>query len=197
MTVTTGMAYADVFRPEEQNRGIAYDVTLVLAGSLLLALSAQIAFPLPFSPVPVTGQTFAVLMLAALYGRKRGVATMLAYLGEGAAGLPVFAQGLSGPAVLSGPTGGYLAGFVAAAFVVGWLAEMGWDRRSWTTFLAMVIGNLVIYAFGVTWLTHFLGMSGAIDAGLTPFLVGDLAKILLAMVALPAGWRILLALRGE
>lgn len=195
MTFMTGMAYADMLRPQEQNRGIAYDVALVLAGSLLLALSAQVAFPLPFSPVPVTGQTFAVLMLAALYGRKRAVATMLAYLGEGSAGLPVFAQGLSGPAVLSGPTGGYLAGFVAAAFVVGWLAEMGWDRRAWTTFAAMVAGNLVIYVFGVTWLTRFLGLSSAIDAGLIPFLVGDLAKILLAMVALPAGWRILMGMR--
>jgi biotin transport system substrate-specific component len=170
--------------------GVAREIVLVLGGALLIALAAQIRIALPFSPVPVTGQTFAVLLLGALYGRTRGVATVLAYLGLGAVGFPVFAGGAAGAARLVGPTAGYLAGFVAAAFVVGALAERGWDRRPWTTAAAMVIGSLVIYAAGVVWLSRFVGWDKVFATGVLPFLAGDAAKIVLATALLPVGWKV-------
>jgi biotin transport system substrate-specific component len=185
------MTAADILRPTARRAALAYDVTLVLAGSLLVALSAQVAIWLPFSPVPVTGQTFAVLLVGMLLGGRLGVLSLLAYLTEGAAGMPVFAGGALGPAYMIGPTGGYLVGFVAAAFAVGWLAERGWDRRMITTALAMIAGSLLIYACGVAWLSTFIGLDRAITVGCTPFLAGDVVKIVLAMALLPAGWRLL------
>ncbi len=164
---------------------------LLLSASLLVALAARVTIPLPFSPVPITGQTFAVLLVGALLGRRMGALAMLAYLAEGAAGLPVFAGGVGGPAVLVGPTAGYLYGFVAAALVVGWLCERGWDRRPVTAALAMLAGNAVIYLFGLPWLALFIGPERVLAAGLLPFIPGDLLKLLLATLALPAGWRLL------
>ena len=164
---------------------------LVLGFSLLNALAAQITIPLPFSPVPITAQTFAVLLTGALLGSQLGAAALVAYLAEGLAGLPVFSAGRGGPAHLLTPTGGYLIGFVAAAYVVGWLAERGWDRRFWTAALAMVLGNLVIYAFGVAWLANFVGPFQAVAVGLVPFVAGDILKIALATILLPTGWRII------
>jgi biotin transport system substrate-specific component len=186
------MTYADVFRPAERQRGLIYDLGLVLAASLLIAVSAQVSFYFPFSPVPVSGQTFGVLLVGALLGSKRGFSAVVVYLAEGAMGLPVFAGGAAGAAVLAGPTGGYLVGFAVAAYLVGWLAERGWDRRFVMTILMMVLGNLVIYALGVTRLAMILGDFGtAITAGLVPFIVGDLLKIALATALLPTGWRFL------
>lgn len=170
--------------------GIIREVVLVLAGSLLIALTAQIQVILPFSPVPVTGQTFGVLLLAALYGSRRGPATVLAYLALGSVGLPVFAGGAAGPARLLGPTAGYLVGFVAAAFVVASLAERGWDRRPATTAASMVLGNLVIYTVGALWLSRFVGWDQVLSAGVIPFLAGDGIKIALATLLLPAAWRL-------
>ena len=183
--------YADILRPQEQQKSWAYDALLVLGGSLLIAASAQLAIHVPFSPVPITGQTFAVIFLAALFGSRRGAATVLAYLAEGAAGMPVFAGGTGGLPVFAGPTAGYLLGFIVAAFVVGMLAERGWDRRVGTTIAAMIAGNAIIYLFGVIWLSTLLGLSGAITAGLTPFLIGDVMKITLAAALLPTGWKLL------
>jgi biotin transport system substrate-specific component len=171
--------------------GIVRELALLLAGSLLIALSAQLRFVLPFSPVPITGQTFAVLLVGALYGSKRGAATVLTYLGLGAMGLPVFAGGSLGIARLVGPTAGYLVGFLAAAFVVGLLSERGWDRKPWTTAVSMIVGNLIIYAAGVLWLSRFVGWQAVLGAGVLPFLVGDALKIGLAMLLLPAGWTLI------
>jgi biotin transport system substrate-specific component len=171
--------------------GVAREVVLVLGGAILIALAAQIQIPLPFSPVPVTGQTFAVLLLGALYGSKRGAATVLTYLVLGTVGFPVFAGGAAGAARLMGPTAGYLVGFIAAAFVVGALAERGWDRRPWTTAGAMILGNLIVYAVGVAWLARFVGWDKVLATGVLPFLAGDALKIALAMLLLPAGWRLL------
>ncbi|MGQ9848864.1 MAG: biotin transporter BioY [Aggregatilineaceae bacterium] len=185
------MTYADVLRPSTRRYALLYDATLVIAGSLLVALLAQFAVPLPFSPVPVTGQTLAVLMVGMLLGSRRGGLALLTYLAEGAMGLPVLAGGAAGLARLTGPTGGYLIGFVAAAFLVGWLAERGWDRRPETTLLAMLLGNAVIYAFGLPWLAHFVGTERVLSLGLLPFLAGDLGKALLAMALLPWGWQLL------
>lgn len=187
--------YSDVFRP--QTRLLAYELLLLVGATLVIALSAQVSIRLWFTPVPITGQTFAVLLVGTLLGSKRGAAALLTYLTQGLAGMPVFANGTSGWAILSGPTGGYLVGFVAAAFVTGWLAERGWDRRVWTTALAMLMGNIVIYACGLTWLAKFVGTAHVLEAGLTPFLTGDALKIALAAGLLPGGWKLLALLRGE
>jgi biotin transporter BioY len=139
----------------------------------------------------VTGQTFAVLLVGALLGSRRGALALITYLLEGAAGLPFFAEASGGLGVITGPTGGYLAGFIVAAFVVGWLAERGWDRRAETTALAMLAGNAAIYLFGLPWLARIVGGENVLAYGLFPFLVGDAIKIVLAMFLLPAGWRVI------
>jgi biotin transport system substrate-specific component len=191
MAATT--TFADVFRPCEKKHAHIYDIALIFAGSLLLAVSAQIAVPLPFSPVPVTGQTFAVLFLGFLLGPKRAVFSVLLYLGQGLAGMPVFAAvPKAGLPVLLGPSGGYIIGFVPAAFLTGLLAQFGWDRRIWTTVLAMSLGNIVIYTFGLLWLTLLTGFSyNTLSFGLYPFIPGDILKIALAAVMLPGGWKLL------
>jgi len=165
---------------------IIRDLALVVGFSVLTALSAQIAFYI--GPVPITGQTFAVLLAGALLGSRRGALSQLTYLGVGAMGAPIFAGWHGGIGVLMGPTGGYLIGFVAAAFVVGFLAERGWDRRFWSMALAMLIGNIVIYAFGLPWLANFVPSGSVLAAGLYPFIPGDLTKLVLATIALPSGW---------
>jgi biotin transport system substrate-specific component len=168
---------------------LAWKVVLVLAGSALIALAAQLRIALPFSPVPVTGQTFAVLLVAAALGRL-GVVSLAAYLAEGAVGLPVFAGGATGLAYMSGPTGGYLVGFVLAAAIVGYAAERQWDRRLATSLLAMLAGEVVIYACGVAWLAQFPLPVSPLQAGLVPFIPGDLFKMILAALALPGAWRL-------
>lgn len=183
--------YADLFRPAARQQTRIYDAALVLGGSVAVALSAQVALRLPFSPVPVTLQTLAVLLIGALLGSKRGALSLIAYLAEGAAGLPVFAGGASGPAYMTGPTGGYLLGFVVAAYITGRLAESGWDRRALSTALAMLLGNAVIYLCGLAWLAHFTGAARAPELGLYPFLAGDVVKLIAAVVLLPSGWKIL------
>ncbi|HJU74052.1 MAG TPA: biotin transporter BioY [Gemmatimonadaceae bacterium] len=171
------------------NASIVRDAILVLGGSLLIALSAQLVIPLPFSPVPITGQTFAVLLLAALLGSKRGLATIVTYLALGLFGLPVFAGGAAGIARLVGPTAGYLMGYLPAAFVVGSLSERGWDRRLWSTALTMIVGNAIIYLTGALWLQAFVGPGGVLETGVLPFIPGDLLKIALATLILPLTWR--------
>jgi biotin transport system substrate-specific component len=167
--------------------GVGLQVALVVAGSLLLAVAAQIKIPL--WPVPVTAQTLVVLLLGALLGSRLGVAAVLLYLAQGAMGLPVFAGGGGGAAALVGPTAGYLAGFVVAVFLVGKLCERGWDRKVGTAVLAMLLGNLTIYLFGLLWLSRFVGADLVLSTGLLPFIPGDILKIVLAAILLPAGWR--------
>jgi len=181
---------ADVFRPCDRARGMIFDAIIVICGSLLVGLSAQIKIYLPFGPVPVTGQTFAVLILGALLGSRRGALTMIAYIAEGATGLPVFACGI-GPAVLIGPTGGFLIGFIAAAYAVGKLAEFGWDRKISAAIAAMFVGEAILYFFGVCWLAILTNTRTALMTGLYPFIVGDILKVALAAAVLPAGWKLL------
>jgi biotin transport system substrate-specific component len=176
---------------------IQWRVLLPVAGSLLIAIAAQFQIPLPFSPVPVTGQTFAVLLVGAALGARLGAGAVALYVIEGLAGLPVFAGGASGLARLSGPTGGYLVGFVLAAILVGALAERGWDRRIWSTGLAMLLGMVVIYLCGLAWLARFVPAAGLLQAGLYPFIAGDLYKLVLATLALPTAWRIVPAMIGR
>lgn len=168
-------------------------VVLAVLGTALLALSAKLK--VPFYPVEQTMQTFVVLVIGMAYGWRLGVATILLYLAEGAAGLPVFTgtpeKGI-GIAYMMGPTGGYLMGFVLAAGLCGWLAERGWDRHIATTAAAMLLGNLVIYAPGLPWLGFALGWDNPIlEWGLTRFLLGDLAKLALAAAILPFVWKLL------
>jgi biotin transport system substrate-specific component len=183
---------AGVLRPCNKASAGLYDIALIVGGSLLIGLSAQVAVGLPFSPVPVTGQTFAVLMAGLLLGARRGSLCVLVYLVQGIAGLPVFAAApKAGPAVLLGPTGGYLIGFLAAAYLTGLLAERGWDRHVFTTILAMTVGNAVIYLCGLIWLSMLAGIKAAVVTGLLPFVAGDILKLALAAAILPTGWKIL------
>jgi len=168
---------------------LLWKLVLVLVGSALIALAAQVRIPLPFSPVPVTGQTFAVLLVAAALGRL-GLGSVIAYLAEGAIGLPVFAGGGSGVATMVGPTGGYLIGFALAAAVVGSAAERGWDRHLATALMAMLLGEIAIYVCGLAWLARFALPVPLLDAGLLPFIPGDLFKMVLAALALPSAWRL-------
>ena len=179
------MTLAHVFRPATRNHSIVYDGALIVGGSLFIALAAQVTVLLPFSPVPVTGQTFAVLLIGLLYGSRRGLATVAAYLTEGLAGLPVFAGATGGFVHLVGPTGGYLLGFAVAAYAVGLLAERGWTVGVFRAALAMTLGNVVIYSLGAAWLAVFAGVQAALAAGVLPFLVGDVTKIVLGATLLP------------
>lgn len=192
-------------------RGIAFDVGLVVLGSLVVAGLAQVTVHLRF--VPVTGQTLGVLLVGAALGSTRGGLALALYLSEGAAGLPVFAEGTGGIdyLILRDPlhvTGGYLWGFLLAGVLVGFLAERGWDRRPGSALGAMFLGNAVIYVIGLPWLAASLGIPvmdaaatpcdlttaagcDAMELGLHPFVVGDAIKLLVAAGALPAAWRLL------
>ena len=173
----------------DQNLTLMHRIALVIAGSALIALSAHIK--VPFYPVPVTMQTMVILLIGMTYGSRLGALTVLAYLAEGAMGLPVFAGG-AGLAYMAGPTGGYLFGFLISAFVLGNLAERGWGKTWQTTAAAMVIGNLVIYTFGVIWLSNIIGsFDKGLQFGLLPFIYGDILKIVIAMAALPFAWKAL------
>jgi biotin transport system substrate-specific component len=185
------ITYADMIRPRIITNRTVYNAILVLAASLLLALSAQIAIPLPFTPVPVTAQTFAVLFLAALLGRKRAVYAVALYLIQGASGLPVFAGGNAGIVYLTGMTGGYLIGFLPAAYLCGFLAERKWDRHYVTASILFASGSAVILLCGVFWLALYTSLEFALQAGLYPFVIADLIKIIIALVSLPSGWKII------
>lgn len=182
-TVARFPVFSQVFWPESS---LAQTILLMLAGSWLIALMAQIQLPL--WPVPVTGQTFGVLFIAALLGSRRGAGSVVLYLMQGAMGLPFFAAGRAGTAVFIGPTVGYLVGFILAAYLVGWLAERGWDRQVGTAVFAMILGNLAIYACGLLWLARFMPMEQLFAAGLLPFIPGDILKIVLAALVLPSSW---------
>jgi biotin transport system substrate-specific component len=167
------------------------DAVLVAGFAAFTGLAAQVVVKLPFTPVPITGQTFAVLLGGAALGWRRALAGMLLYLAVGLTPwVPWFAEGNGGTDTLQAPSFGYLVGFVAAATLVGWLAGRGWDRTPPRTILTMVAGNLVIYAFGVPWLMESVGVDLAtgLELGVRPFLAGDALKILLAAGLLPGAW---------
>jgi biotin transport system substrate-specific component len=166
--------------------GLLRDIACIGIGALLTAWLTRIEIPL--MPVPITGQTLAVLLVGALLGSKRGALSMIVYLGSGLMGAPVFSNAGWGLHHLSGPTGGYLVGFVSAAFFVGWLSERGWDRKVLTTVFAMILGMVVIYLMGCLWLLHFVGWEAVLRVGVFPFLIGDGLKIAIAAMALPSGW---------
>ena len=203
--------------------GVWRDSILVLGGSFAIALAAQLSVPLlgegvnhplaavlaslyaalgvplPSTPVPLTGQTFAVLLVGALLGGRLAFLSLVAYLCEGLAGLPVFALARNAwspslaPGVpwILGPTAGYLFALPLAAYAVGRLAERGWDRRLPTAALAMALGNAIILALGLLWLSGYVGLANAVPMGLLPFLPGDALKLLAAALLLPSGWAVL------
>lgn len=175
------------------SRAILRDVAFVVGGAVLTAAAAQVAFTMPWSPVPYTLQTAAVLLAGTALGLRRGLAAMALYVLAGMVGLPVFSDHGSGVAWLLGPTGGYLVGFLLAGALVGRLAERGWDRSIAKTALLMILGNLVIYAIGVPVLAASAGLSAgvAIDKGALVFLPWDAAKVVLAAGLLPLAWRLL------
>jgi biotin transport system substrate-specific component len=165
------------------------EALLILAGVLMLAGLAQVEILLPFTPVPITGQTFGVLLIGAAYGSKRGAAAMIAYIAAGALGLPFFSGGGSGLRILTGATAGYLAGFVVAAYVIGLLCERGLERSVRTSLIPFLAGTLIIYLFGVAWLSHIVGgPAKAVTLGVLPFLIGDSIKLVAASLVLPAAW---------
>ena len=175
-------------------RRTAVTIASMFGFALLTAFAAQIAIPLPFTPVPITGQTFVVLLSGAALGSWAGAGSQTLYLLMGAVGLPFFADASGGWSVVTGATGGYLVGFVAAAWVVGFLAERKQDRNVWSAIPAFLAGNAVIYLFGVPWLLYSVeGITTweqALIAGFVPFIIGDMIKIGLAGVLLPTAWKL-------
>lgn len=174
-------------------RRLVTDATLVLGFAALTALAAQVSFRLPWTPVPITGQTFAVLMAGAVLGMSRGLTSQLIYIAVGAMGLPVYAGSEGGWHAATGATGGYLLGFALAAAVVGRLSDRHQDRHLLTSIPAMLAGSAIVYALGVPWLAWSLDVSGtkAIELGMAPFLIGDALKLIAAGALTPVAWRLI------
>lgn len=195
-------ALVDVFLP--WRGGFVRDAALVLIAGSALTLFARLSIPLPFTPVPITGQTLGVLLVGALLGGRRGALAVLAYVGEGILGLPVFAGGTSawsastaGVPVIVGPTAGYLMSFPIAACVVGLLADRGWDRRFRRAACAMLAGEAVIYLIALPWFARYVGAGQAVALGMLPFLAGDAIKVIVAAAVLPSGWRAVSGFEGH
>lgn len=184
--MTHAETLADGYLPADSRLA---DAAVVVVMSWMIALCAQVQIPLPFTPVPLTGQTLAVLYAGALLGSRRGAAAAGLYLLQGSCGLPFFAGGAAGLLHFLAPSGGYLAGFVPAAYVTGLLAERGWDRGPLKALAMMLLGSLVIFAFGLAGLSRFLPADQLLAQGLFPFLAGDLAKSSLSAALLPLGRR--------
>lgn len=197
----SALAQSITYSERTRSRLVA-NVLLVVAGSLVMAALAQVSIKLPFTPVPVTGQTLGAMLVGGSLGAALGGASMVLYLAEGAIGLPFFAGGESGLEHLgsASASAGYLWGFVLAAVLIGWLAEKRWDRGVGSAIGAFVLGEIVIFTLGVLWLAAALdipvageidGRSDALSLGLYPFIVGDLVKVLIAAGAFPLMWRLL------
>jgi biotin transport system substrate-specific component len=170
---------------------VASQISLILTGTVFLAVMAQIAFPIPGSPVPFTGQTLGVLLLGTAYGAGLGASTVAFYLLMGMAGAPIFSSGTSGIERIVGPTGGYLVGMFISSLVLGALAGRKWDQKIKTVIPTMIIGNLIIFAIGLLWLNQYTGQSWlwTFEKGFTPFIFGEIIKIAIASTALPAVWK--------
>ena len=165
-----------------KSNSLTVNLAIAFSGSLLLALLARLTVPIPFSPVPITGQTFGILFLGAALGSRIGTFSVIMYIFEGLIGLPVFAGGTMGLLYLLGPTGGYLIGFIPAVYIIGYFSEQG-SKNSFTfTFLTMVSGTIIIFIFGISWLTVTAGLGTAISIGLYPYIPGAIIKIILATI---------------
>jgi biotin transport system substrate-specific component len=175
------------------------DALLVLAGTGLVAGAAQISVKLPFTPVPITGQTFAVVLVGASLGALRGTASLMVYLWLGVAGAPIYAHHDSGWNVITSASGGYIVGFVLAAALTGFLAERGWDWHFSSSVSAMLTGNVIIYLVGLPWLAVVLNtnLEKTLEYGLYPFVPGDIFKLYLAAAVLPTAWRLVARVRDN
>jgi len=171
---------------------VVTQISLILGGTVFLAAMAQISFPIPGSPVPFTGQTLGVLLLGTAYGASLGFSTVAFYLLMGIAGAPIFASGSHGFEKIAGATGGYLVGMLVSSLILGALAGRKWDQRIKTVIPTMIIGNVIIFTFGLIWLHQYSGQSWswAIEKGLTPFILAEFIKIAIASTALPGVWRL-------
>jgi biotin transport system substrate-specific component len=187
MNLRTAAIYGQI-----QPGSVLVSAALLLGFNILLVLSSYITITLPLSPVPITGQTFGVLLVAMALGRIRGLCVIIAYLVEGALGLPVFAGGSASLEAFFGPTGGYLLGFPLAGVVVGSLAEVGWDKSYIKSFAAMTIGTTIIVVCGLIRLSFIVPVDQALALGLYPYMVGAGVKITLGAVVLPSAWKLLL-----
>lgn len=187
-SAATTLRYAAIPRT-----GLLTDAVLVAIGAGLISVAAQVSISLPFTPVPITGQTFAVLLVGSSLGTVRGGASGSLYLLVGLAGVPVYADGTGGWDIVSGASGGYLIAFPIAAALSGWLAEQRWDRRFSSAVGAMLTGNVLIYVIGLPWLAIELdtGLERTLELGFYPFVVGDMLKLYLAAALLPTAWRLL------
>ncbi|HJT18446.1 MAG TPA: biotin transporter BioY [Thermoanaerobaculia bacterium] len=174
----------------DQRRAIT-QVLLVIAGSAIIAIAAQIALPIPFTPVPLTMQPLAVLMVGIALGSRRGAAAAALYLLEGASGLPVFAQGHGGALWLAGPTAGYLLSYPFAAFVAGWFSERGWGSTIVRALAGMLTALAVIYAGGWVWLAMLSGPRAALSMGIIPFVAADIVKVMFGAAILPYAQRLI------
>jgi biotin transport system substrate-specific component len=200
MAISPGSTLADYLVPSSRSSrslNVLKDVLLVVGFNLLLILGARLSIHLWFTPVPITLQTFVVMLAGAALGSRRGALVMLLYLAEGASGLPVFAGGGGWAYLITSPTAGYLWSYPIAAFVVGFLAERGLDRSFLTSIFAMLPGTVIIYALGVSWLAILLhiGLDKAFVLGMWPFIPGDLIKIVVAALLLPTAWSIVRAVK--
>ena len=179
-------------------RTLVVDVALVVGAALFVALSAQLVIPLPFTPVPITMQPFAVLLVGASLGAVRGSSALVLYLLLGMVGAPVYADGHGGLEWVLGASGGYLVSYPFVAAITGRLAERHWDRKVLSALAAMLAGNVAIYVVGVPWLAAYLdvGIGPALELGLYPFIPGDLLKLVLAALLLPGAWRLVRRAKG-
>ena len=170
---------------------VSSQISLILTGTVFLAVMAQISIPIPGSPVPLTGQTLGVLLLGTAYGAGLGFSTIAFYLLMGMAGAPIFSSGTSGIERIVGPTGGYLVGMLISSLVLGALAGRKWDQKIRTVIPTMIIGNSIIFAVGLFWLYQYTGQSWSwtLEKGFTPFIFGEILKIAIASTALPAVWK--------
>src|SRR5690242_16662498 len=188
-----GLTIADFFIPirvGERLNSRVRDVALVVAGALFIYLTARVSIPIPGTPIPMTGQTFGVLLVGGSLGLRRGFAAVSLYVLLGVVGLPFFADGEGGISVILGASGGFLIGFIAAGAIVGRLAELGWDRKFIGALGAMLVGEAILYAIGLPWLKAVTGLTWqeTIDKGLVPFLIGDAFKAIVAAALFPAAW---------
>ena len=181
------MNYTDILHANNPASNRYANIVLVVGSSWLIALSAQINLNIPFSPVPVTGQTLVVLLCGLILGKNLSVAAVGTYLLQGTAGLPFFAGGKSGLAALLGPTGGYLFGFLAAAYIVGMLSELRHRRSPIQAAITLLLGNIIIYLIGLAWLVRFTGEAQVLQLGFYPFLPGDAMKLLVALAIVSGG----------
>jgi len=196
MTATTAST-ATLRRAVFPRAGLLTDALLVVGGALFIALFAQISIRLPFTPVPITGQTFAVLLVGGALGASCGTISVGFYVLLGLVGLPVYAAHTHGWSVLNGATGGYLMGFLVAGALVGYLADRGWDQRFATSGTMMLTGNVFIFLCGCLWLQHVLhtNLEKTLEYGLYPFVPGEILKLYLAAALLPGAWALVRRVR--